>query len=52
MLTTCKDCNGKGRVMKKEWGIQITCLTCKGKGGFDVPENKALCPECNGRKTV
>ena len=21
---------------------------CKGKGGFDVPEGKEICPECKG----
>ena len=30
----------------------VSCATCGGKGGFDVPENKELCPECNGRKKV
>lgn len=53
MLVKCKDCKGKRYIeVKQLGGLKVSCATCGGKGGFDVPENKELCPECNGRKKV
>lgn len=49
MLTKCKTCEGKGYVIPEGLGFGIECSTCHGKGGFDVPENKELCPECGGK---
>jgi len=47
MFLECKICNGKGNIENKEWG-KISCTVCHGKGGFDIPNDKVLCPECNG----
>lgn len=52
MLVKCKTCDGKGHVLVKDFGIHVSCDVCRGKGGFDVPDNKELCPECNGRGTI
>ncbi|MCI8397266.1 MAG: hypothetical protein HFJ52_06550 [Clostridia bacterium] len=52
MLKKCKVCNGKGHVFVEGFGINVSCDVCHGKGGFDVPENKELCPECNGKGKV
>ena len=52
MLTRCTVCNGQGHVFLKAWGIHVECSTCHGKGGFDVPDNKELCPECNGSGNI
>lgn len=52
MLIKCKTCEGKGYAIIKGLGFAVECDVCHGKGGFDVPENKELCPECNGRGTV
>lgn len=51
MLVKCKECDGKGFVEASIDGapIRFSCTTCKGKGGFDVPDNKELCPVCNGK---
>lgn len=48
MFKKCKICNGKGFVENKDWG-KLFCNICQGKGGFDVPNDKELCPECYGR---
>ena len=48
MLTECKVCKGKGYYIPEGWGFGFSCSTCHGKGGFDVPSNKELCPDCNG----
>ena len=52
MLTKCKICNGKGYIVPKGLEIGVLCSACRGKGGFDVPDNKELCPDCNGRGKV
>lgn len=52
MLKKCKACNGEGRVFLEGFSINFMCDVCHGKGGFDVPENKELCPECNGKGKV
>lgn len=52
MLTKCKVCNGNGHIRPEGWGIAFECDICRGKGGFDVPDNKELCPECNGKGKV
>ncbi len=48
MLVKCKECNGEGFVFSEELKFGFTCSACKGKGGFDVPEGKEICPECKG----
>ena len=52
MLKKCKVCEGKGYVIVKGMGFGIGCDVCDGKGGFDVPDNKELCPECNGKGKI
>lgn len=52
MLTKCKVCNGKGYYIPEGWGIGVSCSACHGKGGFDIPDNKELCPDCNGSGNV
>lgn len=52
MLVRCKTCEGKGHVFLKGWGINVSCDVCHGKGGFDVPAGKELCPDCKGKGKV
>ena len=53
MLMKCKKCNGDGYIMVSIGGslLAISCTTCHGKGGYDVPEGKELCPDCEGART-
>lgn len=50
MLVKCKKCEGKGHILVSIGGAPLAfeCTTCHGKGGFDVPSNKELCPDCDG----
>lgn len=52
MLRKCAVCNGKKNILVQPYGIYITCDVCQGKGGFDVPDNKDLCPDCKGKGKV
>ena len=52
MLVKCKECHGRGFHHINGMGLCFSCKTCKGKGGFDVPDNKELCPECEGAGTI
>lgn len=48
MLVKCEACNGNGYFQMEGTKVCFECAACKGKGGFDVPDNKELCPKCNG----
>ncbi len=52
MLRKCEMCNGKGHLMLPGLNIGVSCDVCRGKGGFDVPDNKELCPTCGGSRTT
>lgn len=52
MLKKCTICKGKGYFIPEGWSIAFECDACHGKGGFDVPDNKELCPECKGKGKV
>ncbi len=52
MLKKCTVCNGKGYVVVQGIGLGFECDVCHGKGGFDVPDNKELCPTCKGKGKV
>ena len=48
MIVKCRKCYGKGIMITKNWGVR-TCDICQGKGEFNIPDNKELCPNCNGK---
>lgn len=52
MLVRCETCKGKGHVFVEGWGITVSCDVCHGKGGFDVPAGKELCPVCKGKRSI
>ena len=50
MLLQCKKCNGKGRIPLNINGCAVysRCSVCRGIGKLNVPDNKKMCPDCEG----
>ena len=54
MYVKCTACGGKGYDISNSpagWRLTIRCDVCRGKGGFNIPEDTCLCPKCKGRGT-
>lgn len=57
MYVKCKACDGKGYSIPDGpggWIVKLSCGVCSGNGGFHIPDDKELCPKCNGngKRTV
>lgn len=52
MWVKCKECNGKKEVIVEGANIRVSCFACRGKGGFEVPKGKTICPDCGGSGRV
>ena len=52
MKVKCVQCKGKGYYMLQELGINVECSVCGGRGSFEVPDGKKLCPDCKGSGRV
>lgn len=52
MFVKCKKCDGKGKKVFNLGQLEMTCGNCNGKGGFEVPEGKKLCEDCDGSGIV
>lgn len=51
MFVKCKKCGGRGYLITVGVGMGNICPVCNGKCGFEIPEDKILCPQCLGKTT-
>ncbi len=52
MHVTCLVCKGHPNRVSSVLKVRISCPTCHGEGGFDIPDDKELCPVCKGETKV